>query len=83
MEAADAMKPVLTQAANGATMAQAALRWILDHDAVTTVIAGASRPSQVRDNAAASDLPSLPDSAHARLAEIYEEKVKAHIRGPY
>ena len=83
VEAADAMKPVLTDAAGGATMAQASLRWILDHDAVTTVIAGASRPSQVRDNAAASALPPLPKAAHARLAELYETKVKAHIRGPY
>ena len=83
VEAADAMKPVLTGAADGATMAQASLRWILDHDAVTTVIAGASRPSQVRDNAAASDLPPLAESTHARLAEIYEEKVKARIRGPH
>ena len=37
-------------------MAQSALRWILDHDAVTTVIPGASKIEQARCNALASDL---------------------------
>ncbi len=46
-----AMKP------EGMTLAQMALRWILDFDAVSVVIPGASRPSQVVDNAAISDLP--------------------------
>ena len=83
VEAAEAMKPVLLEASGGATMAQAALRWILDHEAVTTVIAGASRPGQVKDNAAASEMPPLPTSAHQRLADIYENSVKDQIRGPY
>ncbi len=67
----------------GMTMAQFALRWILDHDAVTTVIPGASRPQQAADNAAASDLPPLGDELHARLRTFYRDKVAAHIRGPY
>ncbi len=64
-------------------MAQAALRWILDHEAVTVVIPGATRPEQARDNAAASDLPPLGEPIHRALAEIYTQHVEPHIRGPY
>lgn len=84
IDATEAMRPVFQNAAPaGTTMAQAALRWILDYDAVTTVIAGASRPQQAKDNAAVSDLRPLGDDAHAKLAEIYDQQVKDHIRGPY
>src|SRR5438067_1050776 len=41
------------------SMAQWALRWILDFPEVTTVIPGASGVKQVKSNIAASDLPSL------------------------
>lgn len=72
-----AMKP------EGMTLAQMALRWILDFDAVSVVIPGASRPSQVLDNAAISDLPPLSDELHKQLEKFYQEKVAQHIRGPY
>ena len=65
------------------TMAQAALRWILDHDAVTTIIPGASSPEQVTNNAAVSDLPRLSNELHNRLSEFYQSKVVQHVRGPY
>lgn len=67
----------------GVTMAQMAQRWILDHEAVTTVITGASKPEQVVSNAAASAIPPLSSEVHLGLKEFYEEKVAAHIRGPY
>jgi aryl-alcohol dehydrogenase-like predicted oxidoreductase len=35
-------------------MAQLALAWVLQHDNVASAIIGASRPSQVDDNAGAS-----------------------------
>jgi aryl-alcohol dehydrogenase-like predicted oxidoreductase len=65
------------------TMAQATQRWILDHEAVTTIITGASSPQQVIDNAATSDLPPLGEEIHQRLAEFYQSKVRQHIRGVY
>lgn len=65
------------------TPAQAALRWILDHEAVTVVIPGASRPEQARENALVSELPPLGTARHARLAALYAESVAPHIRGPY
>lgn len=67
----------------GWSMAQMALRWILDYDAVTTVIPGASRPDQAGANAAASDLPPLSPEIHAKLADFYALQVAHHIRGPY
>lgn len=67
----------------GMTMAQVALRWILDHPAVSVVIPGASRPEQVRANAAAAAVAPLPPALHAALADIYRTGVRDAIRGPY
>lgn len=68
---------------DGYTMAEMAQRWILDHEAVSVVITGASRPEQARANAAVSGLAPLPPGLHAQLASFYAEKVAAQIRGPY
>ncbi|MFT5125073.1 MAG: aryl-alcohol dehydrogenase-like predicted oxidoreductase [Kiritimatiellia bacterium] len=67
----------------GLTMPQFAMRWILDHDAVTTVIPGASRVAHVESNASASALAPLSSELHSQLAAFYTEKVHAHIRGIY
>jgi len=80
VELADGLKPLVPA---GLTMAQMALRWILDHDAVSVIIPGASRPDQVRSNAAASGLAPLGEALHARLQGYYQEKVHPFIRGPY
>jgi aryl-alcohol dehydrogenase-like predicted oxidoreductase len=50
----------------GITMAQLALAWVLGNDNVASAIVGASRPEQVRDNAAASGI----DLDHETRAEI-------------
>jgi aryl-alcohol dehydrogenase-like predicted oxidoreductase len=60
----------------GASMAQFALRWILMHDAVTCAIPGGKRPSQVRDNCAASGLAPLTEEAMAAVREIYDGKIR-------
>jgi aryl-alcohol dehydrogenase-like predicted oxidoreductase len=80
VELADELKPLVPY---GWTMAQMALRWILDYDAVTTIIPGASRPDQAGPNASASDLAPLSPEVHAKLQEIYTLRVHHHIRGPY
>jgi aryl-alcohol dehydrogenase-like predicted oxidoreductase len=64
-------------------MSQWALRWCLDWPEVTTLIPGAKRPEQARENAAASDLAALPKADHERLQTWYREHVAAHIRGKY
>lgn len=62
-------------------MAQWALRWILDHPQVTTIIPGASRVSQVTGNIEASALPSLPAEVHQALRRFYEEHIRKAIIG--
>lgn len=80
VELADALKPLVP---NGLTMAQMAQRWILDYDAVTVVIPGASRPDQAQANADVSNLPPLQPKLHATLQNFYDREVAAHVRGPY
>ncbi|TWI67628.1 aryl-alcohol dehydrogenase-like predicted oxidoreductase [Pseudoduganella lurida] len=67
----------------GLTMPQMALRWILDHPAVSVVIPGASSPAQIASNASAAELAPLPEALHASLAEVYRTSVRDHVRGPY
>ena len=64
-------------------MAQWAIRWILDHPEVTTVIPGASKVAQVNSNMAAANLPALPAATHLALRNIYNEKIIQQIRGHY
>ena len=71
----------ITSDAEG-TPAQRALRWVLDHHAVSAVIPGASRPEQAHANAAASGLPRLGDGTHAALAELWRKDVAPAVRGP-
>ena len=66
-----------------ARTAQWALRWILDHPAVTTVIPGASKPEQVESNMSASSLPSLSSEQHTALASLYQTKIRPLIRGVF
>jgi len=64
---------------DGATLAQWALRWILMFDAVSCVIPGARRPSQIEDNAAASELPPLTDEEMAAVRAIYDAGIRAQV----
>jgi aryl-alcohol dehydrogenase-like predicted oxidoreductase len=63
----------------GVSMAQTALRWILDHDAVSTVIPGSTTPEHIRANVASADLPRLPAETHAGLRSVYDEHVREHV----
>lgn len=74
---------VTARTPEGYTTAQMAMRWILDHPAVTTIIPGASRADQVRENAKVSELPPLSRDLHAELATFYQQNVAQHIRGVY
>src|SRR5690606_1804866 len=65
----------------GVTLAQLAMRWILDHPAVSTVITGASKPEQVKENASTSQLAPLSNELHETLRDFYFTKVKQHVRG--
>ncbi len=65
------------------SMAQMAMRWILDHDAISVIIPGASSTKQAKENAAISALPTLPEELHQALAKLYKENIQQHIRGAY
>jgi len=65
------------------TMVQLALRWILDHKAVSSIIPGASAPKQVIGNAAVSELDTLSPETHKALSELYKTHVHQAIRGGY
>jgi len=59
-----------------ASLAQFALRWILEFPAVTCAIPGAKRPAQVTDNIAASELPPLSQSSLKRIGKLYDGLIK-------
>jgi aryl-alcohol dehydrogenase-like predicted oxidoreductase len=79
----DAAEQVARLVPAGMTMAQMALRWILDHPQVSVVIPGASRPEQVVANVAAAGVAPLAESVHASLAALYRAHIRDFIRGPY
>jgi aryl-alcohol dehydrogenase-like predicted oxidoreductase len=64
-------------------MAQWAIRWILDHPEVTTVIPGASKVEQVHSNVEASAMPRLSAQAHNSLRKLYDENIYNKIRGHF
>jgi aryl-alcohol dehydrogenase-like predicted oxidoreductase len=76
LDAVEELRPLVPE---GATMAQFALRWILMHEAVSTVIPGARSPEQAQGNAAAADLPPLADDVMARVAAVYEERIAPYV----
>jgi aryl-alcohol dehydrogenase-like predicted oxidoreductase len=63
----------------GASMAQFALRWILDQPGLTVVIPGARNPEQARANAAAADLAPLPAATHEAVRAVYDELIRPQI----
>lgn len=64
VERADALKRIVPA---GATLPELALRFILHHPAVSTVIPGMRKMAHVRSNMAIGDAPALPDALLAEL----------------
>jgi len=62
-----------------ATMAQFALRWIIDQPGVSVVIPGARNPAQAQANAAAADLLPLPTGTLDMVNRIYEELIRPQV----
>lgn len=61
------LRPIAEQL--GISRAQLALAWVLRHEGVSSAIIGATRPSQVEDNAAAAEV-ELDDEVVAAIDEI-------------
>jgi len=59
----------------GCTMAQLAIAWCLTNDDVSTVITGASRPSQVTENMAALEIAEqLTPEVQERIEDILDNR---------
>ena len=65
------------------SLASAALRWILDQEAVTCAIPGFKNVRQVEQNLAALEAKSFSEEELMKLRNFYEVSVKDYIRGPY
>jgi aryl-alcohol dehydrogenase-like predicted oxidoreductase len=76
LEAVERLRPLV---AEGVTMAQFALRWILDQEGVSVVIPGARNADQARGNASAAELAPLDPEVRARVAEVYDELVRPQV----
>jgi aryl-alcohol dehydrogenase-like predicted oxidoreductase len=76
LEAVEELRALLPP---GVTLAQFALRWILMHEAVTCAIPGGKRPSQIEENAAASDLPPLTAAQMDAVRELYDRRIRALV----
>jgi aryl-alcohol dehydrogenase-like predicted oxidoreductase len=68
-------------APRGVPLSQFALRWILDQPAVSTIIAGVTRPDQLRSNVDAAGLDPVEPALAEKLKDWYADKVKPAIRG--
>ena len=76
LEAVRRLRPLVPA---GATMAQFALRWIIDQPGVTVVIPGARNPEQARANAAAAGLAPLPAETLEAVAAVYDELIRPQV----
>jgi len=74
LERVQGLQPVADEL--GLTMAQLSIAWVLANDNVSAAIIGASRPEQVRDNAAAAGV-DLPAEVLARIDEVLGDVVVA------
>ena len=57
-------------AQRGQTLAEMSLAWLLNHEAVTSVLIGASKPSQILDNIKAAENTSFTAEELAKIEEI-------------
>jgi aryl-alcohol dehydrogenase-like predicted oxidoreductase len=64
VERAERLRPLIPA---GMSMAEMALRFILNHPAVSTIIPGMRKPEHVANNLAASGAGPLPDELHTSL----------------
>ena len=77
LEAVERLRPLVPE---GATLAQFALRWIVDQPGVSVVIPGARNAAQAHANAAAAAaLPPLDQATHKAVQDVYDELIRPQI----
>lgn len=63
----------------GISPAQAAIRWVIQQPGVSTVIPGARNVTQAKANAAAAEVPPLPDDTLAAIADLYDRRIRSGV----
>ncbi len=76
LAAVDELKTIFP---NDNNLAPMALRWILQHEAVTTIIPGASKPEQVKANLDSLNYPALSEEQLFNINEVYDKYVKKSV----
>ena len=76
LAAVEELKALFPENTNLAPMA---LRWILQHEAVSTIIPGASKPEQVSANVDALNFPSLAEEELTKINAIYDKFIKKSV----
>jgi aryl-alcohol dehydrogenase-like predicted oxidoreductase len=76
LEAVERLKPLVPE---GATMAQFALRWIIDQPGVSVVIPGARNPGQVAGNVGAAELAPLSEDQLTAVRAVYDELIRPQV----
>lgn len=75
----EAVKRLIPLVPAGATMAQFALRWILDQPGVSVVIPGARNPEQVAGNIGAAALNRLTEGELKVVQTVYDELIRPQV----
>jgi aryl-alcohol dehydrogenase-like predicted oxidoreductase len=75
----EAVQRLLPLVPEGATMAQFALRWILDQPGVSVVIPGARNPGQVAGNVGAEALAPLTAAQLTAVRDVYDDLIRPQI----
>ena len=73
LDAVDEIKKIFPDQKN---LAPVALRWILDHPELSTIIPGASKLEHLKSNLSSAELPRLSEQSHRKVDEIYTERIK-------
>jgi aryl-alcohol dehydrogenase-like predicted oxidoreductase len=76
LAAVERLRPLVPE---GASLAQFALRWIVDQPGVSAVIPGARNPEQARANAAAAALAPLDQDTLEAVAAVYDELIRPQV----
>lgn len=64
-------------------LTRAALKWILEHDAISSVIPGFKNTRQVEDNLRTLQVKGYTNEEMEKLVQFYRNEVHDHIRGAY
>ncbi|GAA2216156.1 aldo/keto reductase [Nonomuraea monospora] len=75
----EAVRRLAPLAPDGVSMAQFALRWVLDQEGVSVVIPGARNPAQARSNAAADTTPPLDAATLAAVQDVYDDLIRPQV----